>query len=118
MLKDLYFLARVLDQKENEYRLLVNSESINNLPPLVETDSKASIRKVKSDIPLPEGKLIYIYRAKLDTSTKDVLIKNITIIDDVIAQVKSDCVETPLLNKEVMDMVINREVYPCKIPVK
>lgn len=121
MIKDIYFLARAYKKlDDSKYELLVNKQSINNLPPTSLNDD-GDIRVVDTDVELPLDKLLYVYKAKLNTDTKEVRVKNVTIIDNVLKVIDTKPINAAdslkaSISSAVEALIVDVDIYPHKIP--
>lgn len=121
MIKDIYFLARAYKKlDDSKYELLVNKQSINNLPPTSLNDD-GDIRVVDTDVELPLDKLLYVYKAKLNTDTKEVRVKNVTIIDNVLKVIDTKPINAAdslkaSISSAVEALIVDVDTYPHKIP--
>lgn len=121
MIKDIYFLARAYKKlDDSKYELLVNKQSINNLPPTSLNDD-GDIRVVDTDVELPLDKLLYVYKAKLNTDTKEVRVKNVTIVDNVLKVIDTKPINAAdslkaSISSAVEALIVDVDTYPHKIP--
>lgn len=113
MIKSLYCLARPADKLENnQYHIIVHKTSPHFYPPININSADHLIKIVKSDLDLPIGKVIYIYDAKLDTSTKEVTVFGFTLLDSNNIEQVSNQVE---FSNELIESILNKEIYPNEL---
>lgn len=115
MIKRLYFLGRVLTNKDDTYEILVNKANINFLPP--NTREEGSIRLVTVDehITLPIDKLIYVWSAELDTDTKNVKVVTFTELEISNQTKVSMPVAGNKLSENVKLAILDKSMAPCHL---